>query len=230
MKQKDNSMKNTTTWLAALLLTAGSAVAESVNVTDGGATLYGSTDGIAVDFDASVATLADWTPDLAVGTTYSVDSLSLRLGAANANTVYLGVYSGLSGTTLSGFLGASQNAIDLNTATVNDWMTFNFSVINVTADATVGSGSGLLYFLFQTDNVAHATNPDLNINTHRMNVDTTMSQSLASVYALGSVQAVRAPEYQANLTVVPEPSAFTLIGLSGAGLVLARRRPWLRMV
>jgi hypothetical protein len=221
-------MKKIIAGFIAGIMAVGAASAETVNVTDAGTTLYGSTDGVAVDFDASAATLADWVPDLADGTTYSVDSLSLRLGAANANTVYLGVYSGLSGTTLSGFLGASDNAINLSTATVNDWMAFTFTGINVTADSTVGSGSGLLYFLFQTDAVAHATNPDLNISTHRMNVDTTMSQSLASIYALGAIQAARAPEYQANLTVVPEvvpePSTFALLGLAGAAFLGARRR------
>lgn len=215
-------MKQTITRLVAVLLTAGSASAASVSATDGGTTVYGSTDGIEIDFDSTSAPLAIWSPSLVNGQTYSLNSLGVRNGAATA-TEYLGVYTGLSGNTLSGFLGASDSAIDFSTITSGNWATFTFSSINVTVDSTVGSGSGLLYFIFQPDAVTHASNPDQNISLQRFDSDTTVNQSLASIYALGAIQTVRSPEYQATLTPVPEPTSLALLGFSGAMALFVRR-------
>jgi hypothetical protein len=151
------------------LLIAGSASAETITVTDGTGNTYGDCYGAAVDFDAALpAVTAPWTPALTAGQTYSLDSLSLRNSSADAGNVYLGVYTGFTGpSTVSGFLGVSTNTVDFSTVTNGAWAQFNFSGINVTADATPGSGSGVLYFIFQTGTEA-VTNATVKRSMHRV--------------------------------------------------------------
>ncbi len=209
------------------LFKSGQAPAAVITASDGGGTAYGDCLGFGIDFDTSAADFADWTPDLADGQSYNLDFLSVRFGGAQANTTakYLGVYSGFSGGTFSGFLGVSTNAIDFTTAVTGDWQQFNFSGINVIADSTVGSGSGMLYFAYQTGTSA-ITGGETTVSTMRFNTDTTIAQSLSSVIAFGTLQAVRAPEYQASLTAVavPEPSTLAILGITGFASLAARRR------
>lgn len=222
-------MNRTMTSCIAALVASGavSTHAASIVATDGDGNVYGDAAGLAIDFDSSSATLADWTPDLVAGLSYSLNSVSVRYGSTElvADDKYLGVYTGFTSGILSGFLGASVNAIDFTSATPGSWQQFNFSGINLTVDSTVGSGSGLLYFVYQTsaaDRSGQGT--ETTVQTQRFNGETgNMAATLSSILAFGTAQATRSPEYQATLTPVPEPSAFALAGLSAAAL-LARRR------
>lgn len=222
-------MKKVITSYIAALIAAGavSTNAASIIATDGNGNIYGAASGFAIDFDASTATLADWTPDLVSGLTYSLDSISMRYGTAQAvpNPKYLAVYTGYTGGLLSGFVGTSVNAIDFTTATTGTWQQFNFSSINVTIDSTVGSGSGLLYFVYQTTTADRSgLGTETTVETQRFNGETgSMATTLSSILAFGVVQAARSPEYQATVTLVPEPSVLAVAGISAA-VLLARRR------
>jgi hypothetical protein len=228
MKRKQvQVMKQVMTCLVLALLSAGSASAETITVTDGTGNSYGDCYGIGVDFDSGLnPALAPWTPALVAGYQYSLDSLSLRDNAADAGNVYLGVYTGYSAGVLSGFLGASTNAVDFSTVTNGDWAQFNFSGINVTADAAPGSGSGLLHFAFQTGTEAVA---DAAVKRAMHRIDGYGTYSIAdygsNVIAYGALQTSRALEYQAGLTLmlIPEPATMVLLGL-GSLTILRKRK------
>ena len=200
----------------ASLLTAGSASAASVTATDGGTTTYGACNGIAIDFDATAAPNAVWTPGLINGQTYTLNSVAIKNGSGNTGTYYLGVYTGFSGGNLSGFKGVSDSAKDLSTSPDN-WLTFTFSNLNytLTVDSTVGSGSGLHYFVYQSGTSA-LTSPNVTLGTERFSADTYMTNSLASIIAFGGLVANRSPQYQATITPVsaPPPPPAAPTGLS----------------
>jgi hypothetical protein len=232
MKRKQiQAMKQVMTCLILALLSAGSASAETIAVTDSLANTYGNTQGLAIDFDTTIAGLnstvtTGWAPALINGQQYGLDSISVRTGAevlAGTGIVYLGVYSGLgTGGVLSGFLGTSTNTIDFkNNNVTGDWKTFDFSGISVTADSVVGAGTGMLYFVFQPTTAAKADSYGDEIRLHRINVDTTINQSLSSVIAYGGLSTLRSLEYQAQLTI-PEPATMLLLGLGS--LLAARKR------
>jgi hypothetical protein len=151
--------------------------------------------------------------------------VSLRNGSADAGPVYLGVYSGNSLGAFTGFLGASVNSVDFSTVTDGTFATFNFNSITVTADNVAGSGSGLLYFGFQSSQAASGSSL-LTRSMHR--IDGFGSYSVAdygnNVLAYGAMQTTRALEFQAVVTAVPEPASLALFGLSGMALLYARRR------
>lgn len=199
------------------------ASAEFVSATDGDGNLYGNTEGFRVDFDATPAAAADWTPDLISEQTYNLDFLSVRNGSnTDAAPVYLGVYTSFSAGTWSGFLGASNNAIDFTAVAAGAWSQFTFTGISVTVDSTVGSGSGMLYFMFQTDTAAHSA-AMVNRSIQRNNgypSDPVIGQWLANIIAYGGVVDARAPEYQAQLTI-PEPASLALLA---AGVLAIRRK------
>jgi hypothetical protein len=192
-------MKTTIACFAVSLLLAGSASAVSVTATDGGTAVYGNCNGFAIDFDATAAANAVWTPSLVNGQSYTLNSVALK-NATNSGTYYLGVYTGFSGGTLSGFQGVSDTSKNFATVT-NNWLTFTFNNLNynITVDATVGSGAGLLYFVYQSGTSAIAS-PNVILATDKFGADTTMANSLASIIAFGGLVANRSPQYQATIT------------------------------
>jgi hypothetical protein len=203
------------------------ASASIITVTDGTGNTYGDCFGAAVDFDAALnPTLAPWTPALVAGQQYSVDSLSLRENTADTGNVYLGVYTGFSANVVSGFLGVSTNTVDFSTVTNGDWAQFNFSGITVTADATPGSGSGVLYFIFQTGTEA-VNSAIVKRSMHRIDG---WGSYLFTDYGSAAINPIngglitnRALEYQASITAIPEPATMALLGL-GALAMLRKRK------
>jgi len=186
-------------WFVIFLLTAGSASAATVTVTDGGTAVYGACNGLAVDFDATVAPSAVWSPGLVGGQIYTLSSVAVK-NATNAGTYYLGCYTGFTGGVLSGFQGVSDTAKNFASVT-NNWLTFTFSNLNynVIVDSTVGSGSGLLYFVYQSGASA-LTSPNVTLATGKFGADTYMTNSLASIIAFSGLVANRSPQYQATIT------------------------------
>jgi hypothetical protein len=209
--------------------------AESISVSDGDGNQYTNAMGLAVDFDSTAAANADWTPDLVAGQTYNVNSLSVREVSGTPGDVYLGVYTGYANGALSGFLGASTNAVDFSTNTNLTFVQFNFSGITVTVDSTVstgtaalpGGGSGMLFFAFQTDALPQAT-----VGTVRayQRIDGagphTLTNYLAAVLDSANAGAfnTRSPEYRATITPVPEPTAAAMLAIPAMAWLAARRR------
>lgn len=206
LEQERKSVMKKVICLISALLIVGMASAETITVDDDatGGNSYGNCAGFAIDFDttaplAAASITTGWDPVLTDGGIYALDSISIQYGGsvvAGSGIVYLGVYNG--GVNGEGFLGASVNPIDFNTTAADEWVTFEFSGIHVTADSVVGSGTGLLYFRY-------ITNPDgiisdQQISTRRLNYDANMSQGLAGIIAYNTLQGARAPEYQALIS------------------------------
>ena len=211
------------------------ANAETVSVTDGTANNYGNANGVAIDFDATTGLAADWMPDLSTSQAYSINGVTLfnTSNAADSSTatVRLGVYTTLTGETVSGFLGVSTNTINLSTVALSAPFTFNFSGISVTPGMSAGTGADIRYFAFQigdtaiTDLRAEST----RVPIRRIDAETgSFTDELAAVIqASGNTSsglvANRAPEYSATITPVPEPSAAIML-LGGAGILGVLRR------
>ena len=213
-----NPVKNKMTFLLAALLAAGSASAASVTATDGGTAVYGACNGFAIDFDASVAPSAVWSPPLTNGEIYVLNSVAVKNSTGNSGSYYLGVYTGYSGGVLSGFQGVSDAANDFSTS-ANNWLSFTFSNLDydVTVDSTVGSGSGLLYFVYQSGTSA-VSSPGVTLATDKFGADTYMSNSLAGIIAYGGLVANRSPQYQATITsTLPTQPPSTPTGLIATG-------------
>ena len=195
-------MKTTTVaaWFVAALLAAGSASAASVTATDGGTAVYGACNGFAIDFDATAAPNAVWSPALVNGQTYTLNSVAVKNSTGNSGNYYLGVYTGFSGGNLSGFQGVSDSANNFANSP-NNWLAFTFSNLNqkITVDSTVGSGFGMRYFVYQSGTSA-LTSPNVTLATDKFGTDTYMTNSLASVIAYGGLVANRSPQYQATIT------------------------------
>lgn len=219
---------------AGMLGAASTAQAATTNVNDGGTTQFGDTFGFALDFDRTAGLAGSYTPAL-TSDPYSIDSVTvLRGNDASTGTVRLGVYTSLTGSTLDGFLGVSNNAVVLGGLAARDPLTFTFTGINVTPEANAGSGGDIRYFVFQTGDAA-LTNylaltggatqvPLARIEGENGQLADELSGILAGNSAGATLRTNRAPEYTATITPVPEPSAVGLIGVAGAALAFRRRR------
>jgi hypothetical protein len=211
---------------AAAALSAAPVAAQTVTASDGTTShTYGNTSGFAIDFNSTAESAAVWSPALVAGQQYALDAIAIELGTSGSVTTpttpeYLGVYTGFSSGTLSGFLGASQNAINFSTATTLTWLDFNFSGIDVTADSgtPLSGGSGELYFVYQEGTAAQTgENGADQVPTIRFGAGaaTDTTDSLSDIIAYGGLAGSRAPQYEASLTAVPEPSTMALSVLSG---------------
>ncbi len=221
------TFKSLAAFFAIFLLIAGSVLSESVTATDGGTAIYGACNGVAIDFDATAAPNAPWTPSLISGRAYTLKSVAIKNASGNTGTNYLGVYTGFSGGNLSGFLGVSDTAKNF-TNSPNNWLTFTFSNLNcnLTVDSTVGSGSGMLYFVYQPGTSGLTQPNGATLATDKFNADTYMTNSLAGIIAYGRIVANRSPQYQATITPVSQatpPAAPTSLSATGgnAAVVLA---------
>jgi hypothetical protein len=222
------STNNIMTWVVATLLVGGPAQAEFVTASDGGTAVYGACNGIAIDFDATAAPNAIWSPSLVSGQIYTLNSVAIKNVSGNTGTYYIGIYTGFSGGALSGFKGVSDTAKDFSTS-ANNWLTFTFSNLNykVTVDSIVGSGSGLLYFVYQSGTSA-LTSPNVTLGTDKFGTDTYMTNSLASIIAYGGLVANRSPQYQATMTsTVPTEPPAAPTGLSATSSNAAVILSWM---
>ena len=191
-------------YLMFMVFLAAVSQAATITVDDDatGGNSYGNTQGFAIDFDATPpaadpTVTTGWDPPLEVGKTYALNSISIQYGGSvttGSAVVYLGVYNAGLG---EGFVGVSTNTIDFETVAADEWVTFEFEGINVTVDSTVGSGTGLLYFRYQSDPTAGSGFGE--ISTRRLNYDAAMTQGLASIIAYNTLQGARAPEYMADI-------------------------------
>lgn len=214
------------------------ASAETVSVTDGTGNVWSDAAGWAIDFNTNTSS-AVWAPALVEGSTYSVDSVTVFSGN-NSNDVsqdtdfYVGVYTNgptdsAQGTAVSGFLGASTNTVNFGTLAESAPATFNFSGINVVADATPGGGSGVLYFVLQTGTTAVTDFVEANsVRLRRIDGnDGTFEDELSAILdgrdVADHIRVTRSPEYQASVTLVPEPGSLTLLAVGGL-CILRRRR------
>jgi len=199
---------------------------------------YGATQGIAIDFDSTDASASTATPALTLGQAYQIDSVQVRVNTGNAgftNTkdVYLAVYTGLNGTALSGFLGASESAVHLvdQSGIVDAQWTFSDSNITVTPEANRGSGGDQRYFVFQSVNTAQ-TALDATYDIPLMRQSGQYANILSGIIRGDGqnpgVQGIRNPNYIATLHTIPEPATLGLVLLMGGGLFYARRRRIMR--
>jgi len=188
---------------------------------------YGDLNGVAIDFDSTVRTQANWDPDLVAGDEYTIKSVGFRVNTSHSNfgstvDIYLGVYTGLSGIALSGFEGVSDSAVTLTDASGIVSATWDFTGMTVTPEANAGSGGDQRYFVFQTGTTALT-----QLDTRRiplMRASATYANRLSAVLrrSNGGLNANRNPDFTATLTI-PEPASLGLIALIGMGLVAARR-------
>ena len=104
-----------------------------------------------------------------------------------------------------------------------------FFKYNVTVDDVKGSGSGLLYFVFQlTDSVLTTLDTTGNFDTPCIrDSNGSMNNDLSAIVrgdVANKVITNRAVLYTAHLTAIPEPATFGLIALMAGGLIFVRRR------
>lgn len=220
-------------FIPSLCLLPVFAFAELISVTDGAGNNYGNTEGFAIDFDStSTGITADWSPDLSAGTLYSVDSVSIFEENNLDTDFFLGVYTGLSGTTPSGFLGVSDNTVNFSDQA--GIVTWNFSGITVTPETNPGSGGDVLFFLYQEGTTALGAVPNRGNNTtayRRIDGENgSFADELSAVIDGGVSTALRinrSPEYQAQVSVaIPEPQTvgLLLLGVAAVGRRFGRKR------
>ncbi len=213
----------------ATLLSAGTSHAATVSVTDGDGNLYGNTDGFALDFDSTTGLAADWTPDLTAGGVYSIDSISLFDRNSFDADFYLGVYTGLTGSTLSGFQGTSFNTVNFS-AQGNEMVTWTFSGITVVPETNPAAGNDIRFFILQSGTEPLATAPNIgDNNTQIKRIDGeggSFATHLSAIIDAGGsgLGTSRSPEYEASLTLIPEPGSLGIATLGLALGTLVRRR------
>ena len=227
-------MNNLQVFLLPLLPVAfialGTAHAATVTVTDANGNSFGDTGGFAIDFDTTTGITANWTPGL-TSQPYNLDSVTVFRGAdPSTGTVRVGVYTTISGGTLGGFQGVSVNSITLGGLAASDPLTFTFSGLTVTPEANPGSGSDIRYFVFQTGSTAiiSLATESTRVPIRRIDAETgSFADELSAILqqppnGLG-VNAIRAPEYSATITPVPEPTSLIMLGVAGGALASRRR-------
>lgn len=233
-------MKNTLLGFIVTGLTAGvasAAITTSVATPSG----FGSTGGVAVHFDAS-AVPASASSNIAVnglvaGTTYFIDSLTLVASNQAVSTTpwYLGVYTGLTAgigsTSVTGFQGVSNQAIDWSTIGEGNDINYSFSGITFTSNADLADTSDLRFFILQSGTAAITELPIIPNNQtgiqrlgNAADVDSrTGIVQTPNGMSIG-LRGDRAPLIDVTFSAVPEPSSFALILLSGIFAVTRRRR------
>ena len=213
--------------ISLLFATACIAQAEIVQSTVSAGGTQSNSKGTVIDFDSSTVANATASPALTNGVSYSIDSLQLTVAMdagsmTNDITVYLGVYTSLSGSTLSGFQGVSDFAITIVDDNNRKPITWDFSNMSVTSEANPGSGGDQRYFVFQTGTTALA---DLSAATtvalrKRDNVGYT---NQLSAVLLSKMQTNKNPLYVATLSI-PEPATWGLIAIMAGGIIFVHRR------
>ena len=192
--------------------------------------IYGDAQGVLINIDSLDALHATATPALTNGTTYSIDSLQLRIDTSatkftDTKTVYLAVYTNrvAKNGTLSGFAGVSTNAVTLTDQSGITNVVWHFSNLTVVPESNQGDGNDERTFVFQSNNTAQ---PSLNAN---YDIPLMISQnkyieSYASVVSSGKLGADwrKNPDYILTLhtgsgttPVTPEIPMITDITISG---------------
>ena len=216
--------------ISLLFATACIAQAEIVrsNATSGAP--QNDAKGTVIDFDSTIVTKATASPALTNGVSYSIDSLQLtvHMGTSSMNndiTVYLGVYTGLSGSTLSGFQGVSDSAITIIDDDRIKPITWDFSNMSVTSEANPGAGGDQRYFVFQTGTTALA-NLDaattISLNRVKEN-EVDYANQLSAVLRPNGTRADTNPLYVATLSI-PEPATWGLIAIMAGAVIFVHRR------
>lgn len=231
----NTNMKQKALLLSSLLGLGLTSVASAatLSVTDNGTSIYTSAQGFAIDFTSAApnnsSLTTGWSPTLLAGTTYILSSISPQLSGVVENgtgNFYLGVYTGLSGGNLTGFLGTSTNTVNFASVTAGSFQQYDFSGINVTADAAAdGAGTGLLHFIFQsgTTGLASLNASSDSVGVYRSGPSSPFATGYSAIIAGTNLVGNRAPNYTA-VVAVPEPSTAILGGLGVLGLMLRRRR------
>jgi hypothetical protein len=212
---------------------SGGAEAATLSISSGTNGNFGQTSGVYVAFPPSTGTAGtNWGGAAPVaGQSYAINSISFikNNNDATFTTLYIGVYTSLSGSTLSGFLGASTTGAAFGAATSGTTLTWNFSGITAAA-----AGGQQLYFMFQEDQFARATtlpvtDPTLSIrrlpDTTPISSGSTLAADQGSgiIQSGGLVRADRTAFMTLNITQIPEPSSGMALAGGLSALAFLRR-------
>ncbi len=214
------------TYLAIGLAIGVAAQAEVIQTANESTASYTSARGFGIDFDSTTSTSdAIWSPALTNGTTYRINTISVRSGNTENDDLYLGVYTGLSGITLSGFLGASDGTANMSGTSGGDLVSWSFANtdMRVTSEANAGAGGDQLFFMFQTGTAALTDLSEGNRTPVRRASDS-YANRLSGILTATQAQYNRSPDYAATITVIPEPATLGMIAVAGGGLLFIRRR------
>ena len=230
-------------YLATFSLFAGSASAATYIIQDGATppssgAAFGATNGVALAVDTTYNTAFSansplWEPDLVAGQSYFLNSITLySSGSANADptalflSVFNSSFAGFDGDTAAEHLGFSTNSVSFTGGT-GQAVTWNFSGIQVTADSdgSLTTGSGTLYFFFDDDTTRNNLNAGPQRAVFRMDANTAGNTVGSGVMSGNTAAPItdRAPEMQAQLTAVPEPTTFAML-LGGVGVLIGFQR------